>query len=157
MNKKNLWSLLAIMVVTLFSISLGSCCKDDDNAGGNKTNNNTQETTLKQQLLGTWYVVWESEIQGYTFNADGTAIGYEGKLNAPTPRGEQYDCHYTLVGNTLTITEDGDGDTDVYTITYNADGTMTFRDSKGDTDIYTRLPEDKTPYQLLLEIAAGNQ
>ena len=31
MNKKNLWSMMAIMVIAMLSISLASCGSDDDN------------------------------------------------------------------------------------------------------------------------------
>lgn len=164
MNKKNLWNLLSIMMIAILSIGFVSCSKDDDKSN-NEGDNPTQETTSQQKLLGTWYVVWQStelvEIQGYTFNADGTATGYEGKLRASdnyTPRGEQYACHYTFAGNTLSIREDGDGDTETYTVTFNEDGTMTLHKSNGkEEDVYTRLSNDKTPYQLLQEMAASYQ
>ena len=111
-------------------------------------------------MSGTWYVVREGsdyvEVEGYTFNADGTAKGYEAKLRASNNyavNGEQYNCRYTLSGSTLTITE-SDGDAYVYTITSNNDGTMTFRKSNGKLEVYTRLADNKTPDQLIEELAA---
>lgn len=123
----------------------------------------TDTPSLQSSLLGTWYTIWPStdltEIQGYAFNSDGTATGFEGKLrqsdNYAPIHAEQYNCYYTLSGNTLAI-RDVDN-TDTYTISLNNDGTITFLDSRGRADIYTRLPEDKTPLQFYQELAENLQ
>ena len=136
----------------------------EKNAWGNTTTKTFSvkwegDESLQSSLLGTWYTIWPStdltEIQGYAFNSDGTATGFEGKLrqsdNYSPTHAEQYNCYYTLSGNTLTI-RDIDN-TDTYTISLNNDGTITFLDSRGRADIYTRLPEDKTPLQFYQEMA----
>ena len=133
---------------------------DDVRFGLLKNGGSGNSDPVQTSLSGTWYVVREGsdyvEVEGYTFNADGTAKGYEAKLRASNNyavNGEQYNCRYTLSGSTLTITE-SDGDAYVYTITSNNDGTMTFRKSNGKSEVYTRLADNKTPDQLIEELAA---
>lgn len=136
MKKNFIWSMFAIIMVTMLSVSLSACGSDDEEDGANS-------------VVGTWYRVEEGgslrEIFSLTFKSNGTgslSVKYEYQGEEPytvstsftytsisntkgTITGEEYDsygtivtmfCHYVIIGNKMRVYEDGyEDDYVVYT------------------------------------------
>jgi hypothetical protein len=114
-------------------LAFTACSSDDDD-------NKVQEITV-QQLAGLWAadyaenktegdLHWTRVVADYLFRADGTGYyecylmngeNYVGAKSARSDDGKG-DFHYTISGNTVTITIDKTGET--WTLTY-ADGKLT--------------------------------
>ena len=123
--KKYIWIMLALLAFT-------ACSSDDDD-------NKVQEITV-QQLAGLWAadyaenktegdLHWTRVVADYLFRADGTGyyecflLDGENYVGAESARGEdgEGDFHYTISGNTVTVTIDKTGEK--WTMTY-ADGKL---------------------------------
>ena len=123
--KKYIWIMLALLAFT-------ACSSDDDD-------NKVQEITV-QQLAGLWAadyaenktegdLHWTRVVADYLFRADGTGyyecflLDGENYVGAESARGEdgEGDFHYTISGNTVTVTIDKTGEK--WTLTY-ADGKL---------------------------------
>ena len=123
--KKYIWIMLALLAFT-------ACSSDDDD-------NKVQEITV-QQLAGLWAadyaenktegdLHWTRVVEDYLFRADGTGyyecflLDGDNYVGAESARGEdgEGDFHYTISGNTVTVTIDKTGEK--WTMTY-ADGKL---------------------------------
>ena len=162
--RKNIFKSMLLLLACACTLTFMACGDDDDTTanGGNGGTGNTSE--LSKLLVGnTWYVVWESEdlieIEGMTFNADGSSVAYELKRrssdNFSETRGGSQQANYSIQGNQLTVKVDKD--TDTFTVTINSDGTLSLQDEDGDKDVYRRLESGKTLYDVMAEVAAKHQ
>ena len=116
-----------IWIITVALLTLTACSSDDD---GNKV----QEITV-QQLAGLWAadyaenktegdLHWTRVVADYLFRADGTGyyecflLDGDNYVGAESARGEdgEGDFHYTISGNTVTVTIDKTGEK--WTMTY---------------------------------------
>lgn len=128
-KKKNLWSLLAIMMVAMLSLSLSSCGDDDDDEGGGGN-----------PLVGTWScsshyidrVSFEGGTDTFTFKSNGT---YEWKCRGWDNESGKY--YYNNSLNTLTITNQK-GTTLVYIIPTLTDSYFVMIDEDGDSYTYSK-------------------
>ena len=133
-NMKKIMNFL-LMAATVCGISLAaaSCSSSDDE--------NKVEALTAQQLAGLWVteyaengtdgnVTWTRVVEDYLFLADGTGyyecylLNGDNYAGAESARGEdgEGEFHYTISGNTVTVTIDKTGEK--WTMTY-ADGKLT--------------------------------
>lgn len=158
--RKNILKSMLLLMASVFTLTFVACGDDDETPANNGGGGQANVSELSKLLVGnTWYVVWESqnliEIQGMTFNADGTSIGYELKRrssdNFTQTQGGGANGTYSISGNTLTTNVDGD--TGTFTATINGDGTISLKDKNGDNDVYHCLEKGKTLYDVMAEVA----
>ncbi len=129
-KKKNLWSLLAIMMVAMFSFSFVSCGDDDDE----KTPEANEIT-----ILGTWYGIEGADVVSYQYNADGTGIFSYGDVMVK--------FSYSYDANAKRLTQTVMGESYVYEIiTLTADTMVGKNIVSGGIRTFTRQEPDKPLY-----------
>lgn len=143
-------------IISVALLTLTACSSDDDD-------NKVQEITV-QQLAGLWAadyaenktegdLHWTRVVADYLFRADGTGyyecflLDGENYVGAESARGEdgEGDFHYTISGNTVTITIDKTGEK----------WTMTCADGKLSDPERTAFQKATTAQQTLVEQLYG--
>ena len=131
MKKKYFWNMLAILMVTMMSVSFISCGGDDEGSGG----------AGDSAIIGKWYSVNSTYTAGWMFNSNGSRFFGEWGNGRTEKWGDDATGKWSTSGNTLTVTwtdEEG-SDVEKYTYTVSNDGkTLTLTNSKGKTTVYTK-------------------